>query len=112
MNRVLARDFPNSTVSGYEISYFPYIFSKIRAKFSSNQIKILNSSFFDADLSGFDAVICYLSPWHMNELKAQLAGLKPESLIISNAFAIPDWQEVETLHTHVGMKIPIYIYVV
>ncbi|PZP55745.1 MAG: SAM-dependent methyltransferase, partial [Micavibrio aeruginosavorus] len=39
-----------------------------------------------------------------------LALLKPGSLVISNAFAIPGWEATQTLHTDVFMKIPIYIY--
>lgn len=110
INVVLARKFVNSHVVGYEISPFPYFFSKFRALFASKRVKIINSSFFKADLSGFDALICYLSPWHMEELKPQLAHLRPGSLIISNAFAIPGWEPVEILHTDVGMKIPVYVY--
>lgn len=112
INLQLAKNFTNSSISGYEMSIFPFISSWIRAFFATKMIKIRKSSFFDADLSDFDVIICYLSPWHMGELKPQLAGLRPGSLIISNAFTIPGWYPVETLHTHVGIKIPIYIYIV
>ncbi len=112
INLILAKNFPNSSIFGYEISIFPYVFAKIRGFLGSNRIKITRSSFFEADLSGFDVIICYLSPWHMEKLKPQLAGLRPGSLIISNAFAIPGWEPAETLHTYVGMDIPIYVYVI
>ncbi len=110
INLVLAKNFSESSVIGYEISLFPWIFSKIRAILSFKDIKIVRKSFFEDDLSGFDAVICYLSPWHMEKLKPQLAKLKSGSLIISNAFAIPDWEPLKIMHTDVFMKIPIYVY--
>lgn len=110
INLILAKNFPNSSVIGYEISPFPWFFSKIRSFLKPKQVKIVKKSFFEQDLSGFDAVICYLSPWHMEELKPQLALLKPGSLVISNAFAIPGWEAVQILHTDVFMKIPIFIY--
>ncbi len=110
INLVLAKNFPKSSVVGYEISPFPWFFSKIRGFLRPKQIKIINKSFFNADLSEFDAVICYLSPWHMEQLKPQLLGLRAGSLVISNAFAIPDWEPVQILHTDVFMKIPVYVY--
>ncbi len=110
INLVLAKNFPKSSIVGYEISFFPWIFSKIRAFLSFQDIKIINKSFFDEDLSGFDAVICYLSPWHMEKLKAQLTGLRAGSLVVSNAFAIPGWEPIQILHTDVFIKIPIYVY--
>ena len=107
----VAKTFPKSHVIGYEISPFPYYYSKIRKLFSRKHVTFTKESFFEADLSEFDVIICYLSPKHMEWLKDKFeTELKPNTLIISNAFPIPDSTPIEEDMTHILVKIPVYIY--
>jgi len=107
----IARRFPHSIVTGFEISPFPYWTSKIRENLSRKQVRFRKESFFEQDLSGYDVIVCYLSFKHMRWLKYQFEkDLKSGTIIISNAFPIPDWEPIEVASTNVLMKIPVYVY--
>lgn len=107
----MARRFPNGTITGFEISPFPYWTSKLRQFFSRKDVKFSGHDFFQEDLSGYDVIVCYLSFKHMKWLKDKFEEeLKPGTLIISNAFPIPDWEPLETTSTNIFVKIPVYVY--
>jgi precorrin-6B methylase 2 len=54
-------------------------------------------SFWDIDLSQFDAIIVYGIPYIMNDLQKKLEReLRPGTKIVSNAFKFPGWQIVNT----------------
>lgn len=110
INLDLAKNFTKSDVIGFEISIFPYFLSKIRAFMTSKRIKIFNKSFFEADLSQFNVLVCYLGPSILERLKPQFANLSLGTVIISPSFPIAGWEPVEILHTYVGITIPIYVY--
>ena len=105
-----ARAFPNSTIIGYEIAYFPYLVSKIRGLISLQKIKFCRTDFFKEDLAQYDIIVCYLLPWHMGQLKPQLESLKAGTLVAANAYGVPGWEPIETQTTDFVVKIPIYIY--
>lgn len=107
----LARAFPDSQIDGYELSPVPYRFSKIRQALSRRNIRFHKNDFFEQDLSSYDAVICYLSPYHMERLKPKLGSELPSgTIVISNAFPIPGWDPVETRTTKFIIPIPVYVY--
>lgn len=106
----LARTFKKATLTGYEISPAPYWMSKLRCAVYGSRVTITRRDFFKEDLSGYDILICYLSPWHMEELKPRFANLKPGTLIVSNAFPIPGWTPSATAQTSIGVTITAYLY--
>ncbi len=107
----IAQKFPEAQVFGYELSLLPYWVTKLRLCCHRKNITVERKDFFKEDFRGFDAVICYLSPHHMQELKPKFeAELKTGALVISNAFAIPGWTPIETLQGGSLLKIPVYVY--
>lgn len=91
----LSQAFPQATVTGIELSFFPYCISKLRRLFFKNkQTHFLYQDIFHADLSDYDVVIAYLLT-HINEklsdrLKVQL---KEGCLVICLEYPLPekDW---------------------
>lgn len=106
----IKRHFPKARVRGFELSPFPYWFSKLR-EICSPKVHFTRGDIFDQDLSGADAVVYYLSPVVAERLSAKFkAELKPGTIIVSNAFVLPGFDPVETLETNIGVKIKIYVY--
>jgi len=106
----LAKRYPRARVAGYETSFWPYVFSAAHAAFSGGRIVISRADFFAADLSTFDVVFCYLSPYHMGALKPKLSTLKPGSVVVSCSFAIPGWK-CAAMETVKGLvDIPVFLY--
>jgi hypothetical protein len=92
-------------VTAFEISPLPRFMSRLRG------VKAINADFMKADLSGFDTIICYLSPKHMTILKPKFeAELKPGTTIISNAFPIPDWTSQQMVTLKGFPDITVYAY--
>lgn len=109
----LARLFPNARIIGYEISPWPYLFSKIKGLIHSRNISIKREDFFKKDISGANLVFCYLSPYHMNALKEKLRTLAKGSCVISCSFPITGWEPDRT-ETVKGLfvDIPVYRYTI
>lgn len=104
----ISRAFPKAGLQGFELSPFPYWFSKLR---ESKKIRFTRSDIFDQDLSEYDAIVYYLSPVVADRLSVKFkAELKPATLIVSNAFHLPGFDPVEILETNIGVKIRIYVY--
>lgn len=109
----ILKHFPQTTITGYELAFFPYWCSIARRSLAKNKHSILiyKKDFFLENLSKFSIVICYLSHFHMKELKEKFEKeLKPNTLVISNAFPIPDWEPIETRTIKALVSIPLYIY--
>ena len=107
----IAKAFPNARITGYEISPSPFWFSKILSQFYKNA-SITRQNFFDQDLRDYDVLVFYLTPRLTQKLQDKFSDhLKPGTLIISNAFPLPDWQAVEIVEIKGGWPtIPIYTY--
>ena len=107
----VAHQYSNAHITGYELSPFPFWVSKIRQFLSRKNVTFERSDFFKTSLKEHDVIICYLSPKHMAWLKPKFeAELKKDAIIISNAFAIPDWTPIDSYSTQHGLKIPVYVY--
>ncbi|MCD8497929.1 MAG: class I SAM-dependent methyltransferase [Alphaproteobacteria bacterium] len=104
----IARNFSKAGVRGFELSPFPYWFSKLR---EGKRVRFTRADIFDQDLSEYDAVVYYLSPVVAERLSAKFqAELKPGTIIVSNAFQLPGFEPVEVLETRIGVRIKIYVY--
>jgi len=91
--RRLGRHLPGCTVTGYEISPLPWLYSRVILAFTGpDNLSLRYGSFASAPLAEATAVVCYLSPQLMAELAPRLKEeLRPGTWVVSNAFAIPGW---------------------
>lgn len=106
----ILRAYPTSTITGFEGFLPAVIISRLRFAFT-RRAKIKHADFFQANLSEFDAIICYLSHAHMKKLQDKFrAELKPGAIIISNAFPMPDWTPIEHSTMKMGVTLNVYIY--
>lgn len=107
----LSKQFPNSDVVGYEISPWPFYISKMTTGLLSRRVTVKKENFFQKDISEFDIVVCYLSPYHMKELKSQFASLKPGSVIVSCSFPVEGWEpDIKGSISGIFVTIPIFVY--
>lgn len=108
----LRRLFPSSLITGYEFSPLPFLVSWLRGFWLGKSTIVLRRDFFKESLGGYQLIICYLSPWHMKKLHSKfLAECKPGTIIISNAFPLPDLVPVASEEVFVlGTKIGIFAY--
>jgi hypothetical protein len=108
----LSKLFPQSKITGYELSPFPYIISSLRIYFNKKNIDILREDFFDKDISSADIIFCYLSPYHMEKLKEKFATLPEGKCIISCSFPIKGWKaDKQDEINSFFIKIPIFRYI-
>lgn len=110
----IMKNFPKASLTGFELSPFPYWISIMRfwTRGAPPRLRFSRTDFYKENLGEFDVIICYLSPHHMNLLKGQLQKqLSKNCLIISNAFPIPGWKDVEKINvSNLGYKTNIYLY--
>lgn len=108
MASYLAKKFPKSKVMGYEISYLPYLVSRLR---SQTNLHFYHEDFFKLDLRQYQIVVCYLYPAAMERLKPKLEKeLDAGVLVISSTFAIPGWKPVKTVELADLYRTKVYLY--
>ncbi len=93
----LADRYPETPVSGFEISVLPWAYSKVRQMFGDQKkLRFRFGNFLKADFSDAALIVCYLPGPAMEKLKPKLeAQLRPGALVLSNTFALRGWQSVE-----------------
>ena len=103
---------PRCTITGYENSPVPYLFSRLLLFVMRRKgARIIFGSFYDASLSSHDAVICYLYPGAMEKLKPKFENeLGEGSIVISNTFAVPGWVPEKTIIINDLYRTPVYLY--
>lgn len=108
----LARRLPGCQVIGYENSPVPYFFSKglqLLLRFPNLQFSkqdILRVPLHEASL-----IVCYLYPGAMKKLKPKFEEeLRPGTVVITNTFAVPGWNPVNTFFTEDVYRSKIYLY--
>jgi cyclopropane fatty-acyl-phospholipid synthase-like methyltransferase len=87
-------------VTGYEISPLLVLWARLKKwrapKHLARNITFECKSFWNTDLSKYDVVFLYQLPHVLRQLSTKLqAELKPGARIISNSFAIPNWQPIK-----------------
>lgn len=105
----LARAFPNATITGFEISPWPLLVSRIMTMLNP-QITICNEDFFARDWAQYDVLVCYLSPQHMVRIEAGLSELHQKPLVISCAFAMPNTLPSQIVTIRQLISVNIYVY--
>ena len=99
---------------GYEISFIPYLWSKLRFLFLGlgSRAEVRYANFLRRDLGQADVIFCFLTPMAMRRLEPKFASeLRRGTRIVSYSFSLPRWQPV-TVDRADEKSIPIFKYVV
>ena len=109
----LAKRFPEAQVTGYELSPLPWLVSRaIQLFLRRPNLKLRRSDFMNAPLDDAALAFCYLYPGGMTRLQPKLAAELPRgALVVSNTFALPDWQPADMARAEDLYNSPVYLYV-
>jgi len=108
----LARRYPDRPVVGFELSFIPWLFSRIRllARPCPN-LSFRMADFRNADLSDAAFCMCYLAGPSMDGLDRKLRRELPAgALILSNTFALHQWQPLDMVEARDRFHSPVYLY--
>lgn len=97
---------------GYEFNPVAYAASWIHLRFSGCRARLIYADFHKADLSAYDVIYCYLTPFVQKKLFPKFqTNTKPGALIISRIYNVGDWKPFRTLQ-YEGPKGPeaTYLY--
>ena len=108
----LARQYPERRIVGYELSWIPCLYARFyKTIFGLQHVQIIRENFLKVDLPEPGLITCYLFPKGMVDLQAKLAGLPCDDiLLISNTFALPNNEAVQTEYLDDLYHSPIYSY--
>lgn len=108
----ISSTFPEHQVTGIERSPIPYLYSLIITKLlGRNNCHLLYMDLFKTSLNDTDIVVCYLCTSLMQRLKEKLEKeLINGALVISNTFAIPGWEPIESITANDFFRSKIYVY--
>jgi hypothetical protein len=100
----LAREFPEATITAVELSPIPWAFARLRARRSKN-LRVVRADFLGLDLSGADAVTCYLMRRPMARLASRLdAQLRPGTPVVALTFWFRGRTPAATLQRTGGVR--------
>lgn len=96
---------------GYEVQNLPYLYGKLcNSLLWYSQLKIYKQNFFQADLSSYDYIYLYLSPYQMAEIEPRIfKNISLDAILISNSFQFVVHQPYEVI-TNAKKKASIFLY--
>ncbi|MBA6383137.1 methyltransferase [Colwellia sp. BRX10-6] len=108
----VAQKNPNQQVIGYELSWFPWLVSKIlKHSLRLDNLTLFRKDFKNADLSTASTLVCYLFPEGMVALQEKLVDeVFNKVTIVSNTFALPLCQPTRVIRLRDFYQTPIYVY--
>lgn len=108
----LAARYPEARVVAIELSPLPWLVCHIRKLVQRRpNLTIRRSDFMRWDLSDGDLLVCYLMVVPMRALEGKLsAELSSGAVLITNAFALPNWSPEKTETVPEAMNATIYRY--
>jgi hypothetical protein len=108
----LARRYQGCRVIGFEVSPLPWVFSRLRLLLQPTPNLYFHfKSFHKVSQEDAVLVVCYLGPRAMEKLKLKLeAELKPDTLLLSIFFCVPDWRPASEHMVPDMHKTPVYMY--
>lgn len=108
----ISKDYPQAVLSGFEISFFPWLVSKIIGAVKQNaHLTFYRKNFYNESFHHADVIVCYLYPGAMEKLKIKFEKeLQPGTWVISNTFAVPGWVPHEVVRLKNLWKTEILIY--
>lgn len=105
-----ARQHPYRQVIGYELSWLPWLVSRLRTRHLPN-VHVYRCNFIEADFSKADTLLCYLMPKGMQALAKKLDQDDVHGLtIISNTFVLPNACAQQTKQLTDLYRSPVYVY--
>lgn len=107
-----ARRFPDNRVIGYEISFFPWLFSVCMARILGfRNLHFYRLDFCNAELMGASVLVCYLMPSGM-ELVRERLEMDPGKveMVISHYFAFRGWAVDDVVELPDLYRTPVYRY--
>lgn len=85
---------------GYELSLWPYLWSRFNIFISRANVEVRMKNFFKADLSDADVIYCYLFPSVMAQLEPRFAKeLKSTARVVSYGFKLPNTEPLKIVET-------------
>ena len=108
----LAQKYPGRQVIGYELSFLPWCVSVVRKYcLGLHNLTLYRRDFKSANLDGASVLFCYLHPGGMLSLQEKLEKEgAPGMVIISNTFALPSAQPIDTIQLDDLYRTLIYKY--
>lgn len=83
---------------GYEFNPVAYAVCRLHLWLFGSRARLVFANFHKVDLSGYDVVYCYLTPFVQEKLFPKFqTNLKPGALIISRIYTVGDWRPFRTL---------------
>ncbi len=108
----LAQHCPKSRVIGFELSPLPWLVSKLWLTFKGNSnSQIRFGNFIKAPLEEAEMIVCFLAPHSMTDLSPLFEkSLRPGTFILSNTFALPDWEPLNVTQVDDLYSTSVYLY--
>lgn len=108
----LARSYPEKQIIGYETSWVPFWFSRLRFKFNPKpHIQIHLKDFLKTSFDGAGLIVCYLYPKAMEKLKNKIENeVRQDLWVVSLVFAIPNWTPYVQYEIDDLYRSKIYLY--
>jgi len=108
----LARRYPEQIVIGYELPLLPWLFSRLRLLVHpQTNLMFRLADFRHADLSDAALCMCYLAGPSMDGLDEKFRNELPAgALVLSNTFALRQWQPLDTVEARDRFHSPVYLY--
>ncbi len=105
----LAKTFKNAEITGVELLWLPYLFSRISAK-RFKKTRIIKDDLYKHDLSDYNAIVFFLRKDHHVDDKVK-NEVKPGAIIVSNNFPLKNYQPKEVKEiSDIFAKRTIYFY--
>mgnify|MGYP006277244033 CR=1 FL=1 len=107
-----ARRFPDTPVVGYEVSYFPWLFSVLLARaMGLGNLRFRRLDFCNAELMGVSVLVCYLMPSGMERVRQRLETDPGDvDTVISHYFALRGWEADDVVELPDLYRTPLYRY--
>jgi hypothetical protein len=110
----LARHYKKSDVYGFELSPLPFFIARVRAFFSSlifrRHVSFKQQDIFKIDISDYDIIFCYLSPFILKDMKEQFLSMKKGAMIITCSFPIEGLEPDEVQSMKFIFNMPVHFY--
>ena len=107
-----AKQYPEALVIGYELSPIPWCFCKVRQWYKPQpNLLFQRKDYRKVSFTQADLIVCYLFTRGMRELRPKLEQeLTPGAWVISNTFAVPEWEpeRIDTAADQYETRIFIY----
>lgn len=107
----IARKFKKADVTGVELLWLPFLFSKLVSQIFKN-VKILKGDIYQHDFSQYDVFVFFFRKDHGFDEKLR-EGIKKRTVVISSTFPLKTFEPVETINLKylVGSR-NVYCYVI